>query len=240
MIFAFSKFKMPHYIIMLLPLAAIFTAPYLKFILSYNKAVRFFLPLQMVFAVLTFIAIIILNYYFFKPVNLFVQITGPLMLILFALFIIKRFSNRALKLIFVTVILSLAFNFFLNYNFFPNLLKYQAGNELVKQMRKQNMAISDSNIVLIESGAHSFDFYRNYNHKVANTDIFLKGYQTLNDKYFLLNNKIKDALAKEGYDVKPLITHLDYNITTVQLKFLNPATRLKNCDTLMLARIYRQ
>src|SRR5688572_3296221 len=237
---SFSKFKMPHYIIMLLPLAAMFTAPYLKFILSVKKAVRFYLPLQLVFAILTFIAIIILNYYFFKPANLFVRIMGPLLLILFALFIIKGFSNRAMKVIYVTAILSLAFNFFLNYNFFPNLLKYQAGNELVKLMKKQNIAIPDSNIMLIESGAHSFDFYRNHNHKVAQTDIFLKQYPAIKDKYFLLNNKIKDVLAKEGYDVKPVISHLDYNVTTVQLKFLNPATRIKNCDTLMLARIYRQ
>ena len=31
---SFSKFKMPHYIIMLLPLAALFTAPYVRYILS--------------------------------------------------------------------------------------------------------------------------------------------------------------------------------------------------------------
>ena len=225
---------------MLLPLAAMFTAPYLKFILSFKKAVRFYLPLQLGFAVLTFIAILILNYYFFTPANLFVRIMGPLLLILFALFIIKGFSNKAMKVIYVTAILSLAFNFFLNYNFFPNLLKYQAGNELVKLMKKQNIAIPDSNIMLIESGAHSFDFYRNYNHKVAQTDIFLKQYPTMKDKYFFLNNKIRDVLTKEGYDVKPVISHIDYNVTTVQLKFLNPPTRIKNCDTLMLARIYRQ
>ena len=102
------------------------------------------------------------------------------------------------------------------------------------------MSIPDSSIVLIESGAHSFDFYRNHNHKVAHTDIFLNRQQDLNDRYFLLNNKIKDVLTRDGYDVKPIIGHLDYNVTTVQLKFLNPETRLKHCDTLMLARIYRK
>ena len=238
---SFSKFKMPHYIIMLLPLSAIFTAPYLKFILSYRKAVRFYLPLQMVFAVLTFIAIVILNFYFFGPVNVFVRIIGPVTLILFAAFILNGFNNnRGMKVIYLTAVLSLAFNFFLNYNFFPNLLKYQGGNELVTLMREQNMTIPDSNIVLIESGAHSFDFYRNYSHEVAHTDIFLNGYPNMNDKYFLLNNRIKDVLVREGYSVQPVISHLDYNVTTVQLKFLNPSTRLKNCDTLMLAKIYKQ
>src|SRR5215203_2870683 len=157
---SFSKFKMPHYIIMLLPLAAIFTASYLKFILSFRKPVHFYLPLQTFFAGLTFIAIIIFNYYFFKPANFFVLITGPVILILLAVVTLKTFSSKALKVIYVTAMISLAFNFFLIYNFFPNLLKYQAGNELVKLMKKQNIPIPDSDIVLIESGAHSFDFYR--------------------------------------------------------------------------------
>lgn len=237
---SFSRFKMPHYIIMLLPLAAMFTAPYLKFILSFGKAVRFYLPLQIVFASLTFIAIIGLNYYFFKPENTFVRIAGPLLLVLFALFIIKKFGNKAMKILFVTALTSITFNFFLNYNFFPNLLKYQGGNELVKLMRQKNIVIADSDIVLIESGAHSFDFYRNYNHPVVQRDIFSEEYTAFRDKYFLLNNKIRDVLIKEGYDVKPFISHLDYNVTTVQLKFLNPQTRIKNCDTLMLAKIFRR
>jgi 4-amino-4-deoxy-L-arabinose transferase-like glycosyltransferase len=236
---SFSKFKMPHYIIMLLPLAAIFTAPYLKLILSYRRGVRFYLPMQTVFASLALVAIIILNFYFFKPVNWFIKITGPLLLVLLALFIVKSFSNKAMKVLYLTAFFSLVFNFFLNYNFFPNLLRYQGGNELVKLMEEKNISIPDSAIVVVESGAHSFDFYSNHIHPVVLPHIFPEQYPDIKEKYFLISNAIKDFLTVRGYDVKPVISHLDYNVATVQLKFLNPATRLKNCDTLMLAKIYK-
>lgn len=234
---SFSKFKMPHYVIMLLPLASLFTAPYLKLALSYSKPVRFYLPMQVVFAVLVFIAIIILNYYFFQPAGLFINLFGPLMLLLLAILIIKKAKNRAMKVLYITAMLSLTFNLFLNYNFFPNLLKYQGGNELVKLMREKNVSIPDSEIVVVESAAHSFSYYRNHNHRVAETHIFLEEYPAMKDKYFLISDEIKNYLSNKGYDIRPVISHLDYNVTTVQLKFLNPATRLKNCDTLMLAKI---
>ncbi len=236
---SFSKFKMPHYIIMLLPLAALSTAPYVQHVLTRIKAVRFYLPMQVVFGSLVFVAIIILNYYFFKPANWFVAILGPLLLLLMAWLLIKKFQNKATKTILVTVALSLVFNFFLNYNFFPNLLKYQAGNELAMFMKEKNISIPDDDIVVVESGAHSFEFYRQHNHRIAETHIFLEEYPAMKDKYFLISNKIKNHLVTQGYKIQPVLQHLDYNVTTVQLKFLNPATRIKNCDTLMLAKIYK-
>jgi hypothetical protein len=236
---SFSKFKMPHYIIMLLPLAAMFTAPYVQQVLVTRKATRFYLPMQLVFASLVFVAIIILNYYFFQPLNWFTTILGPLLLLLLAWLIIKEFQNKAIKMILITIVFSLVFNFFLNYNFFPNLLKYQGGNELAKLMKEKNIAIPHEDIVVVESGAHSFEFYRQHTYRVAETHIFLEEYPGMKDKYFLLTNKIKNYLATKGYEVKPVQQCLDYNVTTVQLKFLNPATRLKNCDTIMLAKIYK-
>src|SRR5688572_13488613 len=61
---SFSKFKMPHYLIMLFPLATIFTAPYLRHVLSFRKGIKIFFPLQLLFAVLFVLAAIVLNFYF--------------------------------------------------------------------------------------------------------------------------------------------------------------------------------
>src|SRR5687768_10517486 len=143
---SFSKFKMPHYIIMLLPLAAMFTAPYVQHVVAGRKTVRFYLPMQVVFGSLVLLAIILLNYYFFKPANWFITILGPLLLLLLAWLLIKEFKNKAAKTILVTIVLSLVFNFFLNYNFFPNLLKYQGGNELARMMKEKNISIPHEDI----------------------------------------------------------------------------------------------
>jgi 4-amino-4-deoxy-L-arabinose transferase-like glycosyltransferase len=235
---SFSKFKMPHYIIVLLPLAAIFTAPYLRLSLSYISGRKLYLPVQIFFAGIIGGATILLNYYFFKPVNFFVLIVGSAMLGLLVALITKRFANKAMKILLVSSFLSLCFNFFLSYNFFPNLLKYQAGNELVKQMKRNQMMIPDKDIMLIESNSSSFSFCLKHNHKAVEN--FLVDSLIIGNKYFLLKSKNKRDLEARGFDVHPVIEHVDYNVNTVKLKFLNPTTRLSQCDTLMLARIYKR
>jgi 4-amino-4-deoxy-L-arabinose transferase-like glycosyltransferase len=236
---SFSKFKMPHYIIMLLPLAAMFTAPYLLYALSFRKGVRFYLPFQKTLAALAFFAILLLNYYFFQPDNWFVLIIGNALLILLAYLFFKTTYSKPMKVVTITAMLSLVFNFFLFYNFFPNLMKYQGGNELVKMMREKKIFIPDSNIVVVESGAHSFSFYRNHNHLIVEADTLTRAYPSLTNKYFLIADWKKRQLVDSGYRVEPVIQTLDYNVTTVQLKFLNPAKRIQNCDTIMLAKIYK-
>jgi 4-amino-4-deoxy-L-arabinose transferase-like glycosyltransferase len=233
---SFSKFKMPHYIIMLLPLAALFTAPWLQFVLSQKKYLRFFYVLHLVFAILVLIITIVLNYYFFQPQNIWMQIAGPLMIFGFILLLLKRFSNKALKVLCIGAGVSILVNFFLNYNFFPNLMKYQAGNGLAKMIREKNIAIPDQDILLFEDQAHSFDFYRGHNHQVIDSGYFLNR-QPLADKFILLSGTQRKYLEERGFEVQPLVSHVDYNVTTVKFKFLNPQTREKTFDTLMLAKV---
>lgn len=236
---SFSKFKMPHYIFMLMPLAALFTAPYLLLALSAKSGLRLYYPIQMVFACLVLVATIALNYYFFAPQNIIIHVAGAVLIISLITLIIKRSNRRPLKLLYVSVFFMLVFNFFLNYNFFPSLMKYQGGNELAFKMERENSSISDKNIILLETGAHSFDFYRGYNHEIIEKNE-LGAKLPLNDKYFLLTSFMARRLPADSFRVEPIISHIDYNITTLKLKFLNPKTRLSNCDTLMLAKIYPQ
>jgi 4-amino-4-deoxy-L-arabinose transferase-like glycosyltransferase len=236
---SFSKFKMPHYIIMLLPLAALFTAPYLRFILSYRKGVRFFYPLQLGLAIMVLLATILLNYYFFPPRNTGVLIFGSSLLILFIGFLIRKYS-RAYKVFYISAAASVVLNFFMNYNFFPSLLQYQGGNELVKMMEAQHIQIADSNILQVEPNAHSFDFYRNHNHPLIGIDNIVERYPELSGKYFLITNYYKKELEGKGFVVTPVVSHVDFNVATIRLSFLNPATRMQRADTLMLVKVYRR
>jgi 4-amino-4-deoxy-L-arabinose transferase-like glycosyltransferase len=235
---SFSDFKMPHYIIMLFPLAALATAPYLRLLLSYPGGLRIFLPLHIGFALLLIPLLLALNFYFFKPVNIAMWILGPALLIGLLGMAVKGWDAKGRKLVYVTATLSLVLNFFLNYNFFPNLMKYQAGNELVKELKKKRIAVADKNIRLLESNAHTFDFYRAYNHPVVHIDSVLKN-GAAPDTYFILNALQKTQLTSQGFAVQPVASHVDYNVSTVTFKFLNPKTRPQKLDTLLLARLYK-
>jgi hypothetical protein len=224
---------------MLLPLAALFTAPFLRFILSFRKGIRFFYPLQLALAILVLLATIFLNYYFFPPRNTGVLIFGSSLLVLFIGFLIRKYS-KAYKVFYLSAAASVVLNFFMNYNFFPSLLQYQGGNELVKMMEEQHIQIADSSILLVEPNAHSFDFYRNHNHPVIAVENFAEQYPGYSGKYFLISNYYKKYIEERGFVVTPVISHVDFNVATIRLSFLNPATRMQRADTLMIAKIYRR
>lgn len=236
---SFSKFKMPHYVFMLLPLAALFTAPYLRLVLSYRGGLRFYYPLQVVFAVLVLLATLVLNYYFFPPTSILVHIAGAVLIISLLVLLFRKASIKGWKVIYIGVFFSIVFNFFLLYNFFPGLMKYQGGNELVFQMRKDNIQVPDEKISLIDVNAHTFDFYRGYNHTHANMSRLKEQLPELSDRYFLMSSKDARLLQADSIKIIPVASHVDYNVTTLKLKFLNPKTRAGKLDTLMLAQLRR-
>ena len=237
---SFSKFKMPHYLIMLFPLVTVFTAPYLCHILSKGKNVKVFFYIQSFLSVVLIVLAAALNYYFFKPLNLFMIFAGPVLLGATIYIWINRSIHKGARVIYIGAMASILFNFLLNYNFFPQLLKYQAGNEMASMLKERNLSLPATGIILLEPNAHSFDFYTGHNHRLISLEEFEDKYPNLAGKYFLLNSGQKELLETKGFTVQPFISHTDYNVAKVSLKFLNPATRQQRLDTLMLARIYRE
>ncbi len=237
---SFSKFKMPHYLVMLLPLVTVFTAPYLQHVLSSGKGRKLFYPLQVFLVIVMILITAALNYYFFKPLNFFIAITGCLLLFAVIFLWMNKKLSAGARIIFGSAGAAVLFNVMLNYNFFPQLLKYQGGNELAAIMYSKNITIPPPDIILLESNAHSFDFYTGNNHGFLSPDEIDNWYTPEAGKYFLMNKTQQTELELKGYRVEPLISHIDYNVAKVSLKFLNHGTRQSRLDTLMLARIYKK
>lgn len=235
---SFSNFKMPHYIIMLFPLAAVFTAPYVRLTLSQRIGLKIYYPIQVFLAVGIIIITFLFNFYFFPPQNIVVGIIGSLLILTLIVLIFKKDIYKGIKFILISAFISISFNFFLNFNFIPQLMQYQGGNELADMLHKSKLNISNDDIALLNLNAHSFDFYTSYNHKIVDVNKLHELYPSVKDKYFLLDSRLARTLETQGFEVKPELEHVDYNVTTVKLKFLEPKTRLQQCDSLMLARIY--
>jgi len=225
---------------MLFPLAAVFTAPYLRLSLSGITGFKIYYPLQIFLAIGIIILTTILNFYYFPPVNVITGITGSLLIVALIILIFTKRSFKGMKILVITAFISIVFNFFLNFNFIPQLMEYQAGNKLVDMIRDKKVNIPNNDILLLESSAHSFDFYMGYNHRVVDINKMPQLYPSIKDKYFLLKSGMARDLETKGFEVKPEFIHVDYNVTTVTLKFLNSRTRLQQCDSLMLAHIYRK
>ncbi len=237
---SFSKFKMPHYVLILFPLAAMLTAPYLRLALS-THLIKFFYPLQVVLGYLVLIATGLLNFYFFKPLHELVAIVGIGLMITFFILLTFKDPKRAVKVVYVSVMLSLTLNFFMSFNFFPNLMHYQGGNELGIAFREHKPPFTNADIKLVDADSHSFDFYTAQNHDVYDLDSLMTHYTPLlRETRFLLTTEMKRKLEANGFSVQPELTHINYQVSKVQLKFLNERTRTASCDSLMLARIEKR
>ncbi len=232
---SFSNFKMPHYVIMLLPLAAMFTAAFLISIFDSSAALKWIYPLQMTLGIITLVLVSAINFYFF-PVN---SIVVFIILVYIYILFLKKFSSRTIKVLAVSAGMSLLLNFVLNYHFFPKLLKYQGGNQLVKEFEKLPVKPHRDSIVLMETNAHSFDYYMNHNHQITSPGEAIAQYDSSRNYYYLMTNHQAAWIREQGMMVEPLVKHIDYNVTTITLKFLDPRTRYRSMDTLMLARLVK-
>jgi hypothetical protein len=146
-----------------------------------------------------------------------------------------------MKIVLLGTATSIVLNFFMNYNFFPQVMKYQGGNELVKKIEKEKMVIADSSIICLEQHAHTFDFYRKYNHTIVDANKLDSIYPLAKDKYYLVTlHHTRHFLDSTHYTMQPVIWTKDYNVARLTLRFLNPKTRDSRMDTLMLARLVKQ
>jgi 4-amino-4-deoxy-L-arabinose transferase-like glycosyltransferase len=238
---SFSKFKMPHYMIMLLPLAAMATAPFLRMLFMQPRVKKIFVPMQVILIILVILLILVLNYYFFPPANIAVWIAGTGGLLFLVYLLRRKYRHAGWKFVTISTALCLVFNFFVNYNFFPQLMTYQAGNEMVKHMKEKNVNIRDEDIVSLEQHAHTFDFYKQYNHYILEFRDLDSVYPSVKDKYFLFTMPIcRHIFDSMGYDIKPVLSVRDANIARMNLRFLNPKTRGSRMDSLMLAKLIKR
>ena len=197
--------------------------------------------MHVILGYLIIVAVVLLNFYFFKPVNDVVEITGVAMLVTLFILITFKDPKRSTKVVYVSVFLSITLNFFMTFNFFPNLMHYQGGNEVAGMINKSGKSYAPSDIKLIDSDSHSFDFSIGQNHDLVKIDSIIQAYQpAMQQQHFLLTTSMKQKLEDSGFAVQPEFLHLNYQVSKVKGKFLNEATRASLCDSLMLATIRKR
>lgn len=148
-----SNYKLPHYIFVLLPFAAVITAEFifsLKEKLQSRIAVFYFIIMH-----LFWMFIIVYFILFFPPQNFFI----PMVLLIaysvnITVFILTVDPLR--KIILPTVISITALNFMLAADFYPKLLSYQSGSSIGKYIEKNHR---NKNVFCFHHNNLALDFY---------------------------------------------------------------------------------
>ena len=222
-ILARSQAQLPHYIFVVFPLAAIVTAKFLYRLLFTDELItwrRTLLIIHTVIFSLLWIVAIGLMAWPFEAIPAFVPVIAGLCFIIFfvILFSKKIKFPSLLSTAFFTVI---GVNIFLSTAFYPNVLKYQLGNDAAAFIKEQH--ISKEKLILY--GIHSGRALHFYGQRVFPE---VTKMQSLQASDIVLTRKDSLPVFEKAFpQMKLLHEGSHFGVTALSLPFLNPATREK-------------
>jgi len=228
-VLTFSGFKLPHYINIIFPATAVMTS---SWITAHSVKPKIILIIQRVICFLILFLVAVLNAWAFPVKNFLILLSVVLLLaVVFYFLKNKHFSylQRALCVSVATMVVSF---FLLNTNFYPQLLKYQGGNELAKKIKGN---VDPANVYFWKDNySSSFNFYTATERKQFDDSIFLKGKKPI---WLLFDKKDSTDIHQSGYKIGLIYSVPDFGITRLDLKFVNPVTRKSELHQMMLGEI---
>ena len=227
---SFSGFKLPHYLNIIFPASAVLTASYLVEQREKGKSLRGLLITQIIICVLCLLIAGAVNVWAFPMVNSF-AIFGFLFVLGFCVSFLLRVKSALQKIIGASVITSLLVFYLLNANFYPQLLTYQGGNQLAFTTKGK----VDAKRVYFWPGIYSssYNFYTSELRKEFMDSVLLQP----SPVWIMTDSRGLEELRQKGLPVMESLEQNDYEITTMQLPFINPATRKNELNKLMLVRV---
>lgn len=230
LLITFSGFKLPHYLNILFPSAAVLAASYLLEGEQKRRSQKGLLVTQVFLCTLCLLLAGVLNVWAFPAQNVFV-VAGFLLLLAFCAVLVLRLRTRLQKLTGASVVTVLLLFYLLNANFYPQLLHYQAGNELAFAAKEK----VDAGRVYFWPGVYSssYNFYtatlrKEFTNPVLNQPPPI---------WIMTDNKGLDEIKQKGLSVLETAEHADYEITMLQLPFINPSTRKAQLNRMLLVRV---
>jgi 4-amino-4-deoxy-L-arabinose transferase-like glycosyltransferase len=226
-----SGFKLPHYLNVLFPVAAVMTAVFILSKRAQAKWSKSIYRLQLVITVLLLLLAVVINVWAFPIKNIGLIIAVILLLAAVFYFLKSPLYSHLQKAVSLSVA-TMAFVFFLlNSNFYPQLLRYQAGKPLADLTRGK---VDPADVyVRPYSYSASYTFYSSSLFKKFNDSLLQKGKKV----WLLTEPEPFEEIKKEGYKTGMIYSAAHFRITKLSLKFVNPATRDKECSKMMLVEI---
>jgi 4-amino-4-deoxy-L-arabinose transferase-like glycosyltransferase len=229
LILTFSGFKLPHYLNIIFPASAVLTAGFLQQLQTEDKHPKPYAILQTIICVLLLVLVALLNVWAFPVYQIWI-IVGFLVLISVSYWLLQNVENRWQKIITGSVLTSACVWFLLNSNFYPQLLTYQAGNELAQKVKETTG--TENLFQQPDLRSFSFDFYTK-----SLTRTLPPNWVEQGNKAWVLADREGYAALKRQYRTGTIIRHRDFSVTQLIGTFINPATRRETLEELMLVEL---
>lgn len=227
LLITFAGYKLPHYLNVILPFAALYTSAYF---LNRKERPKVLLTVQTVSAVLLLLPVLVVNTWSFPLRNIFVLL-GLAALVVASLYLLMRAQQGKERAITFSVLASTLAFYLLNTNFYPQLLSYQAGNRMAEATRGK---VNPRNVYYWPGvNSSSYNFYAGETRKV-----FADSILSIKDTVWIITNReFYTDLQDKGLPQRAVIRSRDYPTDKLKARFLNPATRSTTLDTMILVRV---
>jgi len=229
-IISLSDFKLPHYLNITFPATSIMAAAFFAEKRDQPNWVRFILILQVIISFLLLIVAAVVNTWIF-PVESFLLIVGVVLLLAICIYFMKSMVYSTIQKAIATPVAVMVLLFFLlNTNFYPQLLKYQGGNELAFMTRSK----IDAKDIYFEKNSYSpsFNFYRSFLRRPFEDSVIREG----RDVWVFVEGKNISDFANL-YHPNQIYSVPRFRVTQLNFKFLDPATREKQLSKLYLVQV---
>lgn len=226
-----SGFKLPHYLNIVFPAAAVMTSVFILGKQTSPKWIKIIFTIQLIIVVLLLLLSAFINVWAF-PVKKVWIIGAVILLLAIVFYFIKSSAWSLLQKAVAVSVAAMAFLFFLlNSNFYPQLLKYQAGQNLAK-ITKGKVDPAD---VYTRSNSYSasYVFYSSSLFQKFDDSLLHTGKKV----WLLTEPEAFEEFKQQGYQTGRVYSAPHFRITKLNLKFLNPQRRDEECWKMMLVEV---
>ena len=228
-----SGFKLPHYLNIVFPTTAVLVASFIIQKKENAKWIKNISVIQFILVSLLLLLDAVINAWAF-PVKSIWVIAGVVLLLAVVFYFIKSAAYHRLQKAVAVSVAAMIFSFFLlNSNFYPQLLKYQGGKELAVAVKEK---LNPDDVYFWKNTfSSSFNFYTKKLYKPFADSVLQPG-----KKVWLIYDIRDEAEIKQaGYQLCQQFSVLDYEVTKLDIKFVNPAKRESQCSKMVLAELSR-
>ena len=225
-----SHYKLPHYIFVVGPFAALITAQYLLELKPVAQKVFTGIGVLVILAAIALTALFCLWFFPLNNTGLWVVIVG-----LFGFTIWLFAVNKGLERLVFPPLLALAvFNFVMNTHIYPALLTYHSSSVMAEYVNEHS--IPKDKLRFTKALGHAFEFYAQTIIPETTTDAIA---QQSGDIWLTTNDEGRNELIVKGIPIKEEVVFNHFHIVMLTGKFLNPATRAQVLEKRYLLHIVK-
>lgn len=235
-----SRYKLPHYIFITYPFAAIITAAYLVENIDVRETRNLFFrkfmrPLQWFIGIVLLLSPLVILLFVFPGADWWIWMLYIFLLLVILALVLKKFFEE--KIIYFSLIGIATANLILNIYFYPNLLNYQSGSVAARFLNEAGVPKEEVYWFKVDA-QFAFDFYlQHYAPYLPDITFVERELMEKKEIWLFTNSEGMDMIKQQKMKITFVKTIPHQQAALLTIPFLNPVTREKALRNFYLVKL---